>query len=96
LVVYLFLLTGGYFQVCEHLIKEFPLDIRLEHVVRRIKYSEEHDNVTIECSNGEVVIADKCLVTIPVGVLQSGLVEFIPGPPQVISHLCKHRAGGLM
>ena len=82
--------------MCEHLIKEFPLDIRLEHVVRKITYSDETDSVAVECTNGEIVIADKCLVTIPVGVLQSKLVEFVPRPPQVISHLCKHRAGGLM
>lgn len=52
--------------------------------------------VRIECTNGETFVADACVVTIPVGVLQTGMVQFSPRPPSVITSVCGSLKGGLM
>jgi polyamine oxidase len=83
------LVQGGYFQLLKHLAAEYPLDIRFNHIVSKVQ-SNDDDTVTIICTNGETFITDACLVTLPVGVLQSGTVEFNPKPPQLYDFLEQH------
>lgn len=54
------------------------LDVRLEHVVTRIDWS---NGVRITTAQGEFT-ADVAVVTLPVGVLQSGDVEITPPLPE--------------
>ncbi len=54
------------------------LDVRLEHVVTAVRWSE--DGVTIVTDHGELT-ADRAVVTVPVGVLKSGTLEFEPPLP---------------
>ena len=67
------LVQGGYFQLLEHLATEFELDIRCEHVVESVVTNSVDDTVTVTCKNGSVFVTDACLVTLPVGVLVSGV-----------------------
>jgi monoamine oxidase len=52
------------------------LDIRLEHIVSHVRWSSE--GVSVETDEGDFV-AENAIVTVPVGVLQSG--EFVIEPP---------------
>ena len=55
------------------------LDVRLEHVVTGIDWSE---GVRVRSSHGEFA-ADTAVVTLPVGVLRAGAVEIVPPLPAV-------------
>ena len=52
--------------------------------------------VRIDCINGETFIADACIITVPVGVLQSESISFVPRPPSVITSVCSSLKLGLM
>lgn len=66
----------GYDQLVQHLAN--GLDIRLEHVVERVEYSLS--GVQVVCDRGTVT-GDLVLVTLPLGVLKAGSVEFAPALP---------------
>lgn len=68
---------GGYNQITDGLAK--GLDIRLETVVKTVRYSS--DGVEVETSAGSFV-ADKAVVTFPLGVLKQALVKFEPPLPE--------------
>lgn len=54
------------------------LDIRLEHVIRKVEYGPP--GVTVTTSAG-IFQADAAIVTLPLGVLKAGSVEFAPRLP---------------
>ena len=56
----------GYDRLAEHLA--VGLEVRLEHVVRQVRWSSE--GVTITTDRGDVT-ADRAVVTVPIGVLKS-------------------------
>lgn len=56
------------------------LDVRLEHIVTRVDWSE--DGVWARTSRGDFS-GDTTVVTVPVGVLQSGTMEIVPALPPV-------------
>lgn len=58
------------------------LDVRLEHEVRRIRWSA--DGVIVETSRGEFAAA-RAVVTVPVGVLQSEDLAFEPPLPEPVA-----------
>lgn len=66
----------GYNQITDHLAR--GLDIRLNTVVQRIDYSG--DAVRIATSHGRYA-ADVVVVTVPIGVLKAGRIEFAPPLP---------------
>jgi monoamine oxidase len=69
---------NGYSQLVENLAA--GLDIRTQQVVEGIAYSG--DGVFLQCDRGEFR-ADRAIVTLPLGVLQSDRVTFDPPlPPQ--------------
>ncbi|HLJ80059.1 MAG TPA: FAD-dependent oxidoreductase, partial [Ktedonobacterales bacterium] len=72
------LLPGGYDQVISHLA--LGTDIRTRHVVERIVAGKQ--GVTVATNRG-VFSADRCLVTVPLGVLQAGGITFEPELPLV-------------
>ena len=63
------------------------LDVRLEHVVRRIVRGA--DEVQIETDRG-VFTAARAIVTVPLGVLKAGAIAFEPAlPPEVAAPLAR-------
>ena len=71
-------LPRGYGEVAERLAD--GLDIRLNCVVRRIEYGKQ--NVVVETTRaGQVFTARRAIITLPLGVLQKGSVEFAPRLP---------------
>jgi monoamine oxidase len=72
------LFPGGYDAIATYLAQ--GLDIRLQHAVQRIAYSGS--GVSVETSQGSFT-GDRVIVTLPLGVLQSGKIEFSPGLPRL-------------
>jgi len=71
-----FLLPGGYSQVATALAD--GLDIRLGQPVTAIRWSPKGVEVVTE---KEAIAADRVLVTLPLGVLKAGTVQFTPALP---------------
>lgn len=70
------LFLEGYRVLVEHQAR--GLDVRLEHVVSAIRY--EANGVTVSTNRGDF-IAERALITLPLGVLQAGVVKFDPPLP---------------
>ncbi|MFI6113153.1 FAD-dependent oxidoreductase [Kitasatospora sp. NPDC051164] len=70
------LFPGGYHQITDLLAK--GLSVRTEHVVRQIDWNS--GGVTVTTDKGAFQ-GDHVVVTLPLGVLQSGAVKFGPGLP---------------
>lgn len=68
---------GGYNQITDGLAN--GLDIRLRTVVNTVRYGV--DGVEVETSAG-VFVADKAVVTLPLGVLKQASVKFEPPLPE--------------
>ena len=64
---------GGFRKVLTHLAQ--GLAIKLDTAVQKIQYGE--DGVSVYTSK-EVFSADRCIVSVPLGVLQNGRIEFAP------------------
>lgn len=56
------------------------LDVRLSNVVTRVAHGEDGVEVTTEA--GDTFEGSHVIVTVPLGVLQSGAIEFAPALPQ--------------
>ncbi|WP_017604912.1 flavin monoamine oxidase family protein [Nocardiopsis alkaliphila] len=70
----------GMARLTDHLAR--GLDVRLEHVVRAVAHDDEGAAVRVDTPRGEEILtADRVLVTVPLGVLQSGRVDFDPPLP---------------
>ncbi len=70
------LFRDGYDQILPGLAA--GLDIRLDHVVSAIDYSG--DTIVVQTNDGPFQ-AERCLVTLPLGVLKGGSVAFTPALP---------------
>lgn len=70
------LLPQGYDQLVEHLAT--GLDIQLEQVVQRVEYNQT--GVQVVCDRATFQ-ADRAVITLPLGVLKSGTVQFSPALP---------------
>jgi len=60
------------------------LDIRLEQVVTSIsdyEMNKDKDYISITTNNNKTYLGKKVLITIPLGVLKSGMIEFTPQLP---------------
>ncbi|MET9887417.1 NAD(P)/FAD-dependent oxidoreductase [Streptomyces sp. NPDC006430] len=74
------LFPGGYHQITDYLAK--GLSVQTGQVVRRVDWNSA--GVTVTTGKG-TFRADHVVVTLPLGVLQSGAVTFGPGLPQAKS-----------
>jgi polyamine oxidase len=72
------LIVGGYVKVIEALSN--GVDVRLSSPARRVSHDDGSASVTL--ASGEVVEGTHVLVTVPLGVLKSGLIEFDPALPE--------------
>lgn len=70
-------IPGGYSQLSSYLSQ--GLDIELNTVVTAVTYNNQ--GVTITTSKG-VYSADRAVITVPIGVLRSGDIQFSPTLPQ--------------
>ena len=70
-------IPGGYSQLSSYLSQ--GLDIELNTVVTAVTYNNQ--GVTITTSKG-VYSADRAVMTVPIGVLRSGDIQFSPTLPQ--------------
>lgn len=75
----------GYDHLPAHLAQR--LDIRLEHPVTRVQWSQ--NSVTVSTTKGDFAAAT-AVVTVPVGVLQSGDFEITPPLPEPNSSALAH------
>ncbi len=73
------LLPQGYSRIVDGLAE--GLDVRLEHAVRRVE--DDGERVEVHTDRGTFE-AERCVVTLPLGVLQAGTVEFRPGLPEAL------------
>jgi monoamine oxidase len=75
---------GGYQQVPRALWR-FPekLDVRTNKAVAQIRYDGENPNgkAFVTCGDGQVIEADKVILTVPLGVLKQQSIQFIPPLP---------------
>lgn len=71
------LLPGGYDQVVQAVAK--TVDVRFGHIVTSIDTSDDH--VVVSTSLGKF-FAGAVIVTLPLGVLKSGSIEFTPALPE--------------
>jgi monoamine oxidase len=85
------LLPDGYDELAARLAS--GLDIRLGHVVRQIAVTDA--GVVIHTSRGDVV-AERAIVTVPLGVLQAGAIEFSPALPARKRHAIRALRVGLL
>ena len=82
-------IVGGYTQLPRGLMNlPTKLDVRLERVVESIHYDHsglgsDDDGITtkIVCTDGEVFVADEVIMTAPLGVLKSDMIDFDPPLP---------------
>jgi monoamine oxidase len=72
-----FRILEGYIRIHEHLAAD--LDIRLNTTITRIEWGIE--GVKIEADDGAVYTGESAIITLPVGVLKSGRVAFVPALP---------------
>ena len=82
---------GGYDQILPQVAA--GLDIRLSHVVTRVNYGAETCTVT---TNHGVFTAAQVLVTLPIGVLKAGSVEFVPALPDHKQQAVSRLGSGLL
>ncbi len=76
---YKFKRTTWYSFFADYIVPNIADNIRYNSPVETIDYSGT--GVTVRTNNGYVYTADKVLVTVPVSILQKGLIDFIPGLP---------------
>ena len=75
---------GGYLQVPRGLWQlPKPLDVRFRSPVTAIRYSKKAiEPATVELATGEVIEADRVVLTVPLGVLKQNSVTFDPPLPE--------------
>ncbi|KZF26008.1 hypothetical protein L228DRAFT_225689 [Xylona heveae TC161] len=80
-------IIGGYTQVPRGIWRSpSPLDVRFKHAVKSIHYhtdskDDSKGTTKVECDNGEIIDADKVVVTAPLGVFKKGSIKFEPSLP---------------
>lgn len=85
------ILPGGYRQIVDQLARD--LTIRLGAEVTRIAYGGA--TVTVETAQ-EIVEADRVIVTVPLGVLKAGTIEFDPPLPEAKQLAIRRLGFGLL
>lgn len=78
-------IIGGYQQVPRALWR-FPekLDVRTSKAVSQIQYDAASQNgkAIVLCEDGEIIHADKVVLTAPLGVLKQQSIQFVPPLPE--------------
>lgn len=72
------MVLGGYGRVTDALAAQIR-DLRLNSDVCRVEHTPDH--VDVHLRHGEVLRADAVIVSVPIGVLKTGAIEFAPSLP---------------
>lgn len=56
------LIDGGYYRLLQHMASKYPLDIRFQHVLTKVDWSQSL--VQLEFDNGVTYECEKCLLTV--------------------------------
>ncbi len=81
----------GYDQIIEILAE--GLDIRLDEIVQRVEYQDS--GVSIQTNKG-IYEGDRAVITLPLGVLKSGRVDFSPPLPREKQDVIRRLGMGLL
>lgn len=73
-----YLVVGGYDRLVERMAA--GLDVRLGETIERIEYDDRQVRVLL--ASGEMLAAERAIVTLPLGVLKAGRVQFSPELPE--------------
>jgi monoamine oxidase len=76
----------GYDRLADHLAA--GIEVRLEHVVRRVRWSADGATVTVDGAHrgdGADFSADRAVVTVPIGVLKSSDLVIEPALPEPVA-----------
>ncbi|KAF3276899.1 hypothetical protein TWF970_006071 [Orbilia oligospora] len=94
------MIMGGYSELAKGLSSTpSELDVRLNHVVTRIKYDPKNSEkkVALQFADGQAFEADKVIVTLPLGVLKREHgVDFVPPLPEAKQDAIKRLGFGLL
>jgi len=100
------MVIGGYGQFANSLASNpSPLNIRYNHCVEKITYSQnggratpeiEDMPITITCNNGDTIHADAVVVTVSLGVLKSRSISFEPELPDYKKEAISRLGFGLL
>ncbi|KAF3085049.1 hypothetical protein TWF102_009914 [Orbilia oligospora] len=94
------MIMGGYSELAKGLSSTpSELDVRLNHVVTRIKYDLKNSEkkVALQFADGQTFEADKVIVTLPLGVLKREHgVDFVPPLPEAKQDAIKRLGFGLL
>ncbi|KAF3185029.1 hypothetical protein TWF788_004854 [Orbilia oligospora] len=94
------MIMGGYSELAKGLSSTpSELDVRLNHVVTRIKYDPKNSEkkVVLQFADGQTFEADKVIVTLPLGVLKREHgVDFVPPLPEAKQDAIKRLGFGLL
>jgi monoamine oxidase len=85
------LFPNGYDQIIHYLAQ--GLTVHLEHVVSKIAYDSQ--GVTLTTNRGEFR-AERAIITLPLGVLQRGQIEFAPALPEAKQEAIQTLGSGLL
>lgn len=83
--------SRGYDQITNYLAE--GIDIQLNQRVTAIDYSTDRIKIT---TNSKEVFADKVLITVPLGVLKKGVIDFAPQLPDAKLHAIKSLGMGVL
>jgi monoamine oxidase len=94
-------IIGGYQQVPRGLWQcPGKLDVRFKSVVKSIYYNTQERRigkaVKVTCANGEMIEADRIVLTTPLGVLKSGSINFEPPLPDWKQDVIERMGFGLL
>eukprot|EP00455_Lapot_gusevi_P001480 TRINITY_DN10590_c0_g1_i5.p1 TRINITY_DN10590_c0_g1~~TRINITY_DN10590_c0_g1_i5.p1 ORF type:complete len:509 (+),score=133.74 TRINITY_DN10590_c0_g1_i5:54-1580(+) len=95
------LVFGGFYQVIPALLREIPLNIVYNQVVKKITTCCASSGgpptcARVELASGETLAADYVLVTVPIGVLQAQAIQFEPALPAAKQAAISRIGAGLM
>jgi len=71
-------ITDGYDRLVDHIAR--GLDVRCRFAVETVRWTP--DGVTVTAADGRALSARAAITTLPLGVLASGAVEFVPPLPE--------------
>ncbi|KAF3919495.1 hypothetical protein ABW20_dc0100669 [Dactylellina cionopaga] len=93
------MIIGGYSKLAKGLYSTpTKLDVRIGHEVTKVKYDpdDKAKGVTLRFKDGSEFIADKVIITLPLGVLKNGSVQFDPPLPMAKSSAIDRLGFGLL
>lgn len=86
------LLPEGYDRLLAQVRGDIP--VRTQQVVTGVRYSG--DGVTVALKEGDTVRADRAVITVPIGVLKAGTIDFEPALPNAKQEAVGALGAGLL